>query len=64
MKRVALRRLQIHNTSASRILPHPCLFCCLLRPQAVQMADKPVEPVFMLISKEAKPGQTSKVRRG
>ncbi|CAM9607980.1 unnamed protein product, partial [Ectocarpus sp. 13 AM-2016] len=29
--------------------------------QAVQMGDKPVDPVFMLISKEAKPGQTSKV---
>ncbi|CAM9238648.1 unnamed protein product [Ectocarpus sp. 6 AP-2014] len=29
--------------------------------QAVQMGDKPVDPVLMLISKEAKPGQTSKV---
>eukprot|EP00903_Cladosiphon_okamuranus_P017721 g16316.t1 len=29
--------------------------------EAVQMGDKPVDPVFMLISKEAKPGQTSKV---
>lgn len=27
------------------------------------MGDKPVDPVFMLISKEAKPGQTSKVKR-
>lgn len=27
------------------------------------MGDKPVDPVFMLISKEAKPGQTSKVRK-
>ncbi|CAB1104117.1 unnamed protein product [Ectocarpus sp. CCAP 1310/34] len=25
------------------------------------MGDKPVDPVFMLISKEAKPGQTSKL---
>eukprot|EP00752_Nemacystus_decipiens_P016556 g14798.t1 len=29
--------------------------------EAVQMGDKPVDPVFMLISKEAKPGQTSKI---
>ncbi|CAM9203970.1 unnamed protein product [Scytosiphon promiscuus] len=28
---------------------------------AVQMGDKPLDPVLMLISKEAKPGQTSKV---
>ncbi|CAN0145989.1 unnamed protein product [Pylaiella littoralis] len=29
--------------------------------EAVRMGDKPVDPVFMLISKEAKPGQTSKI---